>query len=144
MTAPEHITELERFVASIARLIKDGECRVCGDDTDYDDPECGRGSRLMGKTVGHSYYDMAGDDAVDTLHSLIDGARALAEFTELQQPACPACKQPFRALDTQLVYEGQLYHWDCTVRADGARVPIIYGEEYDKYYAERTGKGGTE
>ena len=55
------------LIESMARLTKDGECAACGTDGYDDNPEC----------EGHEAFDMPNDDAVDTLHDLINQARDL-------------------------------------------------------------------
>lgn len=59
--------KLVAFLAQVARLTKDRECRACGLDGDVDNPACD----------DHIAFDMTSDDAVDTLHSLIATAREL-------------------------------------------------------------------
>lgn len=55
------------FIKTTAKLTKDGECETCGLDGFEPNPECST----------HEPWDMPNDDAVDTLHSLINGARSL-------------------------------------------------------------------
>jgi hypothetical protein len=57
------------FIQGVARQIKDGECRTCGKDGFEENPDC--------KT--HDPYDLPNDEAVDTLHALIEEAREILE-----------------------------------------------------------------
>lgn len=59
--------ELMEFIRTTARLTKDRECHHCGLDGDDDNGQCAE----------HEPFDMPNDDAVETLHSLISGAREL-------------------------------------------------------------------
>jgi hypothetical protein len=65
--APSY-TALLAFAKMAARLSKDGECRTCGRDGFEDNPECSK----------HQPFDLESDDAVESLHVLIRGARELS------------------------------------------------------------------
>ena len=64
-TAIDNTIEDYRLVELIARLTKNGEC-----------PDC-RHNNSDGPVTAHEFFDMSGDDAIDTLHALIDKARAI-------------------------------------------------------------------
>ena len=52
------------FIELIARLTKDQECAACGSGNE-ENADCS----------DHELFDMPNDDAVETLHGLISGAR---------------------------------------------------------------------
>lgn len=58
--------EYQAFIARLALLTKDQECAECGSDADAN-RNC----------PDHHLWTMSGDDAYDTLHSLISEARRL-------------------------------------------------------------------
>ena len=60
------------FIRQIVRLTKDGECSTCGKDGFDENPIC----------TAHEPFDMPNDDAVETLHSLIEDARAIQTGSE--------------------------------------------------------------
>ena len=60
---------MRAFIEGIAALNKDQECARCGKDGEEPNPAC----------PGHEPWEMHHDDAVDTLHALISGARKLAQ-----------------------------------------------------------------
>lgn len=58
---------VDDFVRRTAGLTKDRECATCGKDGDEPNRKCNN----------HEPFDMPSDDAIETLHSLINEARAL-------------------------------------------------------------------
>jgi hypothetical protein len=60
-------TALLAFARMAGRLSKDGECRRCGRGEFEDNPECSN----------HHPIELESDDAVESLHILIGGARDL-------------------------------------------------------------------
>ncbi len=59
--------DLEELRATAAKCVKDGECATCYKDGFEENPDC----------PSHEPFDMPNDDAVDTLHSLIEDARGI-------------------------------------------------------------------
>lgn len=92
---------MRAFLERIARLAKDGECPSCLLDGDSENEDCD----------DHQGFDMANDDAVDTLHALITEARNFTGLVPYKYD-CARCEQPIPLGQDESTPSGSM-HKDC-------------------------------